>query len=56
MAFVLDPLMGTLGPEADNLSFLLLMTSTITSNDYYDASAPNSEVATQRLHQVVRLG
>ena len=45
MAFVLDPLMGTLGPEADNLSFLLLMTSTITSNDYYDASAPNSEVA-----------
>jgi len=57
LAFLLEPLMVTLGPEADNLSFLLLMTDTILTG-YKDASTEgeeggeDEEVATMRLHQV----
>lgn len=53
MAFLLDPLMQTLGSEADNLSFLLQMTETILGGHYRDATDA-SESAARRLHQVVR--
>lgn len=55
MGGMLDVLMQTLGSEADNLSFLLLMTNTIISG-YRDASAPSSAIAAKRLRLVVRLG
>ena len=57
LAFLLEPLMATLGAEADNLSFLLLMTDTILTG-YKDAAAESEEGeevedgATRRLHQV----
>lgn len=54
MAFLLDPLMQTLGSEADNLSFLLQMTETILGGHYRDATDA-SESAARRLHQVVRV-
>ncbi|TFJ85174.1 hypothetical protein NSK_003597 [Nannochloropsis salina CCMP1776] len=67
LAFVLEPLMATLGTEADNLSFLLLMTDTILTR-YKDASAAikmqekeknsainEDDVATERLHQVTHV-
>ncbi len=58
MWFLLEPLMATLGPEADNLSFLLMMTDTIVTG-YKDATCTaeggdreEEEAATIRLHQV----
>jgi hypothetical protein len=56
MAFLLDPLMATLGHEADNLSFLLLLTDTILTSDYVDATMPTSIAARDKLHAVVRPG
>lgn len=56
MAFLLDPLMATLGHEADNLSFLLLLTDTILTSDYVDATVPTSITAKEKLHAVVRSG
>lgn len=53
MTFLLDPLMQTLGPEADNLSFLLQMTETIMAGQYRDATDGTKDAA-KRLRNVVR--